>query len=235
MLLKLLRTSNKMPLLDIFSKSMSKPIKEITKVKIIVDNREKNSLVPSILITKNFEVKFEQLPVADYILNDTAIERKTISDLKSSIINKRIFQQMLEIKQYKKYLLIIEGNTSELYNNEIIHENAIRGFLLSISLDYQVPIILAKNEEDTANYLSLLARKSSKEHSLRASKIFLSEKERLQFILEGFPNIGPVTAHKLLEHFHSLKNIANASQEELEKLIGKKAETLYKLINHFYS
>ena len=132
-------------------------------------------------------------------------------------------------------MLIIEGNTNELYNNEIIHENAIRGFLLSISLDYQVPIILAKNEEDTANYLSLLARKSSKEHSLRVSKIFLTEKERLQFILEGFPNIGPVTARKLLDNFKSLKNIANASKEELEKLIGKKAENLHKLLNYTYS
>src|SRR3989344_6401322 len=156
-----------MPFLNPFSTPKAKPIKENQKIKILVDNREKNSLVPSILISKNFEVNFEQLPVADYILNDTAIDRKTISDLKSSIINKRIFQQMLEIKQYKKYILIIEGSQIELYNNEIIHENAIRGFLLSISLDYQVPIILAKDEEDTANYISLLARKSSKEHSLR--------------------------------------------------------------------
>jgi len=224
-----------MPFLNPFSQKKSKPLKETPKIKILVDNREKNSLVPSILVSKNFEVKFEQLPVADYILNDTAIERKTLSDLKSSIINKRIFQQMLEIKQYKKYLLIIEGNTSELYNNEIIHENAIRGFLLAISLDYQVPIILAKNEEDTANYLSLLAKKSPKEISLRVSKIFLTEKERLQFILEGFPNIGPVTARKLLDNFKSLKNIANASKEELEKLIGKKAENLHKLLNYTYS
>ena len=224
-----------MPFLNPFSKKKTKPIKENPKIKIIVDNREKNSLVPSILIAKNFEIEFKQLLVADYLVHGTAIERKTISDLKSSIINKRIFQQMLEIKQYKKYFLIIEGNSGELYNNEIIHENAIRGFLLAISLDYQVPIILAKDEEDTANYLSLLAKKSPKEASLRASKIFLTEKERLQFILEGFPNIGPVTARKLLDNFNSLKNIANASQEDLEKLIGKKAEALYKLFNALYA
>jgi len=224
-----------MPFINPFSKQKTKPIKENPKIKIIVDNREKNSLVPSILIAKNFEIEFKQLLVADYLVHGTAIERKTISDLKSSIINKRIFQQMLEIKQYKKYFLIIEGNSGELYNNEIIHENAIRGFLLAISLDYQVPIILAKDEEDTANYLSLLAKKSPKEASLRASKIFLTEKERLQFILEGFPNIGPVTARKLLDNFNSLKNIANASQEDLEKLIGKKAEALYKLFNALYA
>ena len=224
-----------MPFINPFSKQKTKPIKENPKIKIIVDNREKNSLVPSILIAKNFEIEFKQLLVADYLVHGTAIERKTISDLKSSIINKRIFQQMLEIKQYKKYFLIIEGNSGELYNNEIIHENAIRGFLLAISLDYQVPIILAKDEEDTANYLSLLAKKSPKEASLRASTIFLTEKERLQFILEGFPNIGPVTARKLLDNFNSLKNIANASQEDLEKLIGKKAEALYKLFNALYA
>ena len=69
------------------------------KPKIIVDNRERNSLVPSELVNMGFQIEFTQLNVADYIINNVAIERKTVSDLKSSIINKRIFSQMQEIKQ----------------------------------------------------------------------------------------------------------------------------------------
>ena len=61
-------------LFNIFSE---KKIKEKIKPKILIDYREKNSLVPSIL-SKDFEIEFKQLPVADYIINNTAIERKTL-------------------------------------------------------------------------------------------------------------------------------------------------------------
>src|SRR3989344_9558221 len=95
-----------MELVNIFSK---KNIKEKEKLKIIVDNRERNSLVPSLLMERGFEVEWKQLEVADYLINGVAIERKTVSDFKSSIINKRIFQQLFELKQYDKKILIVEG------------------------------------------------------------------------------------------------------------------------------
>jgi len=202
------------------------------KIKIIVDNREKNSLVISNLIKIGFEIEFKQLPIADYIINDTAIERKTISDFKSSIINKRLISQIQEIKKYPKHFIILEGlETTDPYSGRI-HENAFRGFLLSIALEYKVPIIFTLNEEDTVKYLYVLAKKQKKnEFSLRPSKTFLSEKEQLQFILEGFPGIGPITSKKLLKKFKTIKGLANSSKEELQEIIGKKAEKFYELIN----
>ncbi len=221
-----------MPFLNIFSKKEKK--NQQSEIKIIIDNREKNSLVASELAKLGFQIQFVQLPVADYIINDVAIERKTLSDFKSSIINKRIISQLLEIKQYPKNLLILEGFENYPYEG-IIHENAFRGLVLSISLEYKVPIICTLNEKDTAKYISILAnKKQDKEFSLRASKIFLSDKEQLQFILEGFQGIGPITAKKLLSHFRTLKRIVNASKEELEKIIGKKADFLDKIINEEY-
>lgn len=219
-------------ILNIFSKKKTSK-KEIPTQKIIIDNREKNSLVISELISLNCQVEFQQLPVADYIINEIAIERKTISDLKSSIINKRIISQMREIKQYPKNLLLLEGFENEDIYQGIIHENALRGLLLSISLDYQVPIIFTKNEKDTAKYLFLLSKKSDKkEFSLRPSKISFSKEEQLQYILEGFPGIGPVTAKELLKKFGSLKNIINANEEELKEILGKKHEEFKSLIEY---
>ena len=69
---------------------------------------------------------------------------------------------------------------------------------------------------------------------LNISKKNPNKKERLQFILEGFPGIGPKTAQKLLKRFKSLKEIFNASEEDLKKILGKKAETLYELIHSKY-
>jgi len=221
-----------MTFLDIFSKKKAKNKKK-QRIVITIDHREKNSLVPS-LLTKDFEIEYKNLPVADYIVKDTAIERKTISDFKSSIINKRIIQQLLELKQYPNHLLILEGIEEDIYDGQI-HENAFRGFLLSVALEYKVPIIFTENAEDTAKYISVLAKKPEKtENSIRATKIFRTKKEQLQFILEGFPNIGPKTAKKLLKKFKTLKELANASIEQLQDLIGKKAESIYSLLNKKY-
>ncbi len=217
-------------------------IKETPKItgKIIADYREKNSLVPANLIKLGFEVEFRELKVADFIIKDTVIERKTVSDFISSMINKRLSKQLEELQQYPSRLLIIEGiDEQELYTDSEEHfgvnPNAIRGFLLSILLRYNVPIIYTKNSEDTARFISVLYKKETKEEiSFKAKKHSFSKKEQLQFILEGFPGIGPKNAKKLLKKFKTIKEIINASEEELKKLLGKKAESIIQLREQKY-
>ncbi len=224
--------------LDIFAKpkKIKKEIKS-EKQKIIIDYREKNSLVASELVELGFEIEFRELKVADYLVNNIAIERKTISDFISSMINKRLTKQLEELQQYETKLLIIEGiEEQEIYserNERGIHPNAIRGFLLSIVLRYKIPIIFTKNYEDTARFIMVLARKKEKDSSLNVTKKSLNKKERLQFILEGFPGIGPKTAKKLLGKFGTIKEIINTPMGELKKIVGKKAE-IFRLVEEIY-
>ncbi|MEK6819664.1 MAG: ERCC4 domain-containing protein, partial [Nanoarchaeota archaeon] len=130
--------------LDIFSTAKKEKVKnEKPKPKIIVDYREKNSLVSSVLVNLGVEIEFKNLKVGDYIVNEVAVERKTVSDFISSMINKRLSNQLEELQQYKKKLLIVEGiDEQELYSDSEertgMHPNAIRGFLLSILLKYNV-------------------------------------------------------------------------------------------------
>ena len=216
---------------DIFSKKKISEKKPEARPKIIIDIREKNSLMASEIASLNMEIEFTTLKVGDYIVNDVVIERKTISDFIGSMLSKRLSNQLEELQQYEKRLLIIEGFGEKfLYSDEEhgefggVHPNAIRGFLLSILLKYKVPIVYTKNENDTARFILTLSKKKEKEASLNVNKKSLSKKERMQFILEGFPGIGPKTAKKLLENFKTLKEVFNAPQEEIEKLIGKKAD-----------
>src|SRR3989338_3569486 len=223
---------------NIFSKGSARQ-EQKPRLAIIADNHEKNSLVISELLELGIDAEMQHLPVADFLVNGVAIERKTISDFLSSMINKRLARQLEEIKQYPKSLLIIEGiDEQELYddcNHEGINANAIRGFLLSIVLEFQVPIIFTKDYADTAKFISVLAKKEKKEHiSIRAVKKSLNKKEQLQYILEGFPCVGPATAKKLLKKFGCIKNIINASDEELKKEIGKKSD-LFKIITEKYA
>ncbi len=205
---------------------------EKTKPKIIADYREKNSLIISSLINLGVEIEFKELKVGDYIVKDVIIERKTINDFVSSMINKRLFNQIQELQQYKNRLLLVEGiEEQEFYNDEElgVNGNAIRGFLLSILLKYNIPIIFTKNHEDSARFIYVLSKKQTKEIALKAKKRILNKKEQLQFIIESFPGIGPVTAKKLLKKFRTIQEIINAAEQELKKTIGKKADIIINL------
>ncbi len=214
---------------------------EIQKERIIVDYREKNSLVPSYLKEQGLEVEFRELKVADYIVKNVAIERKTVSDFISSMINHHLVKQLEDLQQYEKRLLMIEGvDEQDLYTDKNIeeqtgmHPNSIRGFLLSIVLNYKVPIIFTKNPEDTAKFIRVLAVKKEREMGLNAKRKSFNKKEQLQFIIESFPSIGPKTAKKLLEKFGSVKSVINASKDDLKETIGKKGEIIYEIINSIY-
>lgn len=220
---------------DIFSKKTEHIEEKNEKIKMIVDHREKNSLVISNLVKMGVEIEFKQLPVADFLVKDTAIERKTVSDFISSMINRRLINQLEELQQYESKILLIEGlESQELYSKSSnINQNAIRGFLLSIILKYKVPIIFSKNEEDTAEYLVILAKKQEREMGIRAIKKARNTKEQIQYIIEGFPGIGPKTARKLLEKYKTIKNIINTPIEEIEEIIGKKSE-IFKILAEEY-
>ena len=65
-------------------------------IRIVVDEREKNSQVPDLLRMMGVFVDYEQLAVGDYIVSsETIIERKTIHDLINSVYDGRLFISML--------------------------------------------------------------------------------------------------------------------------------------------
>ena len=202
------------------------------KIPITVDTREKQSLIAANLLNKKANIKYETLQIGDYLIEDTIIERKTFQDFVGSMLNKRLLDQLQEIKKYPKHFLIIEGFDYN-YNQFNVHENAIRGMLLSIAIDFQVPIIYTENEEDTTNFLILLAKKYERpqqQMSTRPSKTHKTKEEQKQFILEGFPGIGPVAAQHLLEKFPTLKEIFNTTEEQLKK-IGLDENKINKFLN----
>ena len=58
-----------------------------------------------------------------------------------------------------------------------------------------------------------------------------------EYIVSSLPGVGPTLARPLLKEFKSIKNIVNASEEELRKieLIGeKKAKQIYDSLNKEY-
>lgn len=215
-------------------------------MKIIIDHRERRSLVINELEELGISCELKHLPLADYLIgNEIAIERKTVGDFVGSMINKRLMKQLVDMKEnYKKPLLLIEGIEDEdLYKPEShpkINENAVRGMLMSILLDMEVPIIFTKDYQDTARYLQLLLKrqtKPDKEFGLKVKRKAYNISEQQQIIIEGFPSVGPGLAKNLLKHFKTIKAITEADIKELKKVpkVGKKkAEIIKRLIDKEY-
>lgn len=224
-----------MPFHNIFQKTRKKLKKSIPKTpKIFADVHEKNSLIIAEL-HKSTQIRLDIKPlkIADYVIGNIAIERKTVSDFINSMINKRLIQQLKQMQKYKQQLLIIEGELSSILNEDNTLSKALRGLILSLTLNYQIPIIQTQDYEDTTKYLITLAKQQVKpktEPTLH-HRIPKTIKEQKQYILESFPNIGPVKAKKLLKKFKTVKNIINASEEELKEILKSRAKGFKDLLN----
>lgn len=221
---------------NIFSKSVGSKEKVVNcdSFSIVVDVREKESLVVSHLVSLGFSVSFEKLEVGDYLVGGYAVERKTVSDFRASIFDKRLFSQMSNLSSFDKRLLLLEGSFSAMVEGR--DKNLFRGTILSVVEKYRVPYVCTLDESDTAHCLLLLAKRESKlrgKPSLRASKKRVSLSDAKQFVLEGFPGVGPSLANKLLTRFGSVRNFCNASYEELlsvEGLTPLKVESLKRIL-----
>lgn len=194
---------------------------------VFADTREGNSKVIRHLSEMEIDVKVQAMAVGDYQVSDeVVIERKTAKDFVDSIVDKRLFKQARSLmEEFKRPLIILEGD--DLYNG-MINPNAIRGSIASIALDFGISIIPTRNAQDTAAMIKRIAiREQSGEKTpiqIRTDKKPVNLWEQQLFIIESLPNIGPVNAKNLLEHFGTVANIINASESQLQEVegIGKK-------------
>lgn len=207
---------------------------------VFADTREGNSNVIRHLSEMEIDVKVQAMAVGDYQVSDeVVIERKTAKDFVDSIVDKRLFKQARSLmEEFKRPLIILEGD--DLYNG-MINPNAIRGSIASIALDFGISIIPTRNAQDTAAMIKRIAiREQSGEKTpiqIRTDKKPVNLWEQQLFIIESLPNIGPVNAKNLLEHFGTVANIINASESQLQEVegIGKKtAANIRKVVDSKY-
>ena len=114
----------------------------LSHLRIVVDEREKRSGIPSLLKGIGINLEIKTLPVGDYIVApETIVERKSISDLVSSVFDGRLFDQCNRMKENFQFpIIIIEGNTNEI--EELIENPFVfYGAVSSVAIDFKIPII----------------------------------------------------------------------------------------------
>ncbi|MBT3940926.1 DEAD/DEAH box helicase family protein [Candidatus Woesearchaeota archaeon] len=206
---------------------------------ILCDNRERGTLVEDIH-DLGAQIKFKNLEVGDFILSDdVVVEKKEVKDFVNSLLDRRLFNQAIEMKRnFDKPLIVIEGDLDDLYGSRAIDPNAIRSAMISLTLDYGIPLLFARTPKETAQYLYQIAKREqierNKSVSMRGSRRDWPIERQQQFLLEGLPMVGENLATALLNKFKTPKGVANASLkdlQEIEKLGPKKAEIIRKVFD----
>ena len=184
-------------------------MKQIEQVHIIIDHRENK--LKALLDKKKEKITYEskQLDIADIVISsEVAIERKEGFDFVSSIMDNRLFEQLLRLKDTYTYpILILEGLNDKVFENTGMKISSIYGALSYISYKLGISVIPTRNLEDTAivieriayreqikDNMPLLSRKAPKE---------MSKRDRRSFIIEGLVDIGPKKAKALIDKYRN--------------------------------
>jgi len=211
------------------------------KPTIFVDPREKHSqLLRALHDRDDVNITLKRLDEGDYLIsNDVAVEYKRIPDFVDSIIDGRLLNQLRNLKNFARPVLLIEG-TENIYGLRRIHPNAINGMLATIAINCCIPILWTKTDSESAALLAQMAKREDstekRPFAFHTTKP-ISQKEQQEFIVSSLPSVGASLCKPLLEKFGSVKNVINASEEELRdvKLIGeKKASTIRHVLDEKY-
>lgn len=212
------------------------------KVKIYADIREKSSGVIKELVDNEVEVGLKTLEIGDYICSErVAVEIKNVEDFVNSIVDGRLLSQAKRLKDnYPRPILIIEGE-EDIFSVRKVHPNAIRGMMATIAIDFAIPILRTANyKETTAMLISIAKReqeKKGKGFSLHFDGKPLTLKDKQEYVISSLPGIENKLAKNLLKTLGSVKNVINATEEDLIKadLIGqKKAKEIRKVVDEKY-
>jgi Fanconi anemia group M protein len=207
--------------------------------KIFVDFRERE--MAKLLEALGIEVTVTNLEVGDYVISDkVAIERKTAQDFVASIIDpqRNLFRQMADLaRTYDRPVLILEGR--DLYTSQM-NAASIRGAMISVAVDWGVPIIPTEDRDETASVIALLARREMREGrppKVHGHKTARTLKEQQEYLVSAISSVGPTVARNLLKHFGSVEKIMTASSEQLQEveLVGPKiAQRIRELVGGEY-
>jgi Fanconi anemia group M protein len=211
------------------------------RIPIYVDQRENTALIKELFALDEVKVIGKQLDIGDIVISEKiAIERKEKLDFVNSIIDKRLFPQLIDLaKNYKRPILIIEGSQN-IYTLRNINPNVIRATLSSIAIDLRIPIVYTDSMEETALMVQTIAKRNvrtKKDISLADNKRSFSENEEIEKFVSSIPKINVVNAKGLLSKFGSIKKLVNAKEDKLIKIdgIGKgRAKNIFDFFNKEY-
>jgi DNA excision repair protein ERCC-4 len=217
--------------------------------RVVVDVREFRSSLPSLLHGRSMVIVPCMLTVGDYILSpNICIERKSIKDLISSFKDGRLYNQAeTMLLHYKSPMLLIEFDQNKSFTLEPFAD--LSGSLSSVSAsnassDLQSKLVLltlafprlriiwSSSPYQTAEIFESLKTQEPEPDPIAAVRVGLEGGQKVedqsfnrepQDMLRVVPGVTGKNIKNLVVDMGSLREVANASVEELEPTVGKEA------------
>ncbi len=224
--------------------------KLLAPVDIIVDSREYSKQQQHIeeLRRKGIKIAVMKLDVGDYYLlapedkKPVLVERKSVSDFLNSIRDNRIWEQSLLLKKAAEEegaipIIILEGSLGIIKRFTKWNITAVLRIIDELILTYDIKLLPVPNKEATFRWLAAKAKSLGNTNKKRVFRLRVEKKpmtlnERILYVAESI--VGPTIARRLLKHFKTLRNIANANIDDLMKVEGvgeKRAREIYLIFN----
>jgi DNA excision repair protein ERCC-4 len=211
--------------------------------RVVADEREKASGVPEELSKLNVRVYFSRLPVADYVLNpETAVERKSVKDLVTSVYDGRLFYQAARLSaSFGKPYLLIEGDPREV---EKIAKNlkSYYGAIANVTMAYGLRVLYTASPRETAIAISELSAHARAKPLVRipleAPPKAKSVPQQQLYLLSSLPGVGRRLAERLLLKYGTPRRVMNLTAGELAMTTGigwKRAERIKEMMDTRYS
>ncbi len=212
---------------------------------IIIDSREHHE-ERDYFTRHNIPFKLQALSCGDYAVEDpdgcrVVVERKEIKDFISSLFSGRLDDQLGRLRLESYPILVISGSLQEYYDSVTdskFTEEQFYGAISSAIVRYGLRCVVWNQcenaHEDTLGIISKILVHTDLNH---LDKIPKRQKHafnnKIGFVREltGCPQ---ATAIELLKHYTNVKNIIDASPEDLKTFKGlgpKRIERMEKLLN----
>jgi DNA excision repair protein ERCC-4 len=217
--------------------------------RVVVDVREFRSSLPSLLHGRSMVIVPCMLTVGDYILSPSiCIERKSIKDLISSFKDGRLYNQAeTMLLHYKSPMLLIEFDQNKSFTLEpfadlsgslssVSSSNAssdLQSKLVLLTLAFpRLRIIWSSSPYQTAEIFESLKTQEPEPDPIAAVRVGLEGGQKVedqsfnrepQDMLRVVPGVTGKNIKNLVVEMGSLREVANASVEELEPAVGREA------------
>ena len=199
---------------------------------IYINSHEPQEIIN--LLRNKTEICVKNFTPGDYIIGNNGIERKTINDFLSSLVQKRLFEQLTRLKVcYQNCLLIIEAFDLSHFSNT----TSIYGVILKLMMDMNIKVIFSQTKEQSADILYILDRRiGNKVYNKELLNYQLKYKNRDRplsqkqlLMLQAIPNVGVKRARLLLNKFGRIKDIFEADDKTILSVEGIGNKTIKNL------
>lgn len=202
--------------------------------KLEIDSREV-AIINKLKNDTNFveeNVIIKSLPLGDFIIGDIIIERKSLNDLISSILDGRYKEQSNRLIQclgeYKVYYFI-EGDMDTslfLFNNSSnsISKSTIISCIYSLTYEKGMNVLLTKDIDDTIFYIKQfhkknnITRKSNSSNISKSKSTSINTENISKIMLSQIPYVSDMTCEIIFSKFKNIKELIYAIGEDNEIL-----------------